>query len=138
MTSIPVRPSLADVSALPHVALTPAELDDDVVRTMLSAGLTFSRADRDLNVRRTGTSRPRSAGTADWRSAARSPRTPRRARTWERRDRKGLYAKARAGLIPEFNGISDPYGPTDADLVIDTTNVPVDEAVERVLTLLVT
>ena len=38
----------------------------------------------------------------------------------ERRDRKGLYAKARAGLIPEFNGISDPYGPTDADLVIDT------------------
>jgi len=56
----------------------------------------------------------------------------------ERRDRKGLYAKARAGLIPEFTGISDPYGPTDADLVIDTTNVPVDEAVERVLTLLVT
>ncbi len=56
-------------------------LDGDVVRTMLSAGLTFSRADRDLNVRRTGTSRPRSAGTADWRSAARSPRTPRRART---------------------------------------------------------
>jgi len=56
-------------------------LNGDVVRTMLSAGLTFSRADRDLNVRRTGTSRPRSAGTADWRSAARSPRTPRRART---------------------------------------------------------
>jgi len=56
----------------------------------------------------------------------------------ERRDRKGLYAKARAGLIPEFTGISDPYEePTDADLVIDTTDVPVDEAVERVVALLV-
>ena len=40
----------------------------------------------------------------------------------ERRDRKGLYAKARAGLIPEFTGVSDPYEePDDADLVIDTT-----------------
>ena len=56
----------------------------------------------------------------------------------ERRDRKGLYAKARAGLIPEFTGISDPYEePTDADLVIDTTDVPVHDAVSQVLALLI-
>jgi sulfate adenylyltransferase len=55
----------------------------------------------------------------------------------ERRDRKGLYAKARAGLIPEFTGISDPYeDPVDADLVLDTSQMPPDQAVEAVLTLL--
>ena len=52
----------------------------------------------------------------------------------EARDRKGLYAKARRGEIPEFTGISDPYEPPlDADLTIDTSQVPVDEAVELVL-----
>src|SRR4029453_13184428 len=41
----------------------------------------------------------------------------------ERRDRKGLYAKARAGLIPEFTGISSPYEvPRDATVAIDTTD----------------
>jgi sulfate adenylyltransferase len=55
----------------------------------------------------------------------------------ERRDLKGLYAKARAGLIPEFTGISDPYDePVDADLVVDTAQVSREEALNRVLDLL--
>ncbi len=54
--------------------------------------------------------------------------------TCETRDRKGLYAKARAGLIPEFTGISDPYeAPDDADVVIDTTTLTVEDAAQRVL-----
>jgi sulfate adenylyltransferase len=55
----------------------------------------------------------------------------------ERRDRKGLYAKARAGLIPEFTGISDPYeNPDDAALELDTSRLTPDEAVAAVLDLL--
>ena len=55
----------------------------------------------------------------------------------ERRDRKGLYAKARAGEIPDFTGISAPYEvPTDADLVIDTTHVSAENAVTRIIDLL--
>ena len=42
----------------------------------------------------------------------------------EQRDRKGLYAKARAGIVKEFTGISDPYeAPTDAEVVIDTAEL---------------
>jgi sulfate adenylyltransferase len=52
----------------------------------------------------------------------------------EQRDRKGLYAKARAGLISEFTGISDPYEePDDADLRIDTSSITIDEAVAVIL-----
>jgi sulfate adenylyltransferase len=55
----------------------------------------------------------------------------------ERRDRKGLYARARQGLIPEFTGISSPYEvPEDADLRLDTAGISVPEAVERVRSLL--
>ncbi|MFD0852392.1 adenylyl-sulfate kinase, partial [Actinomadura adrarensis] len=55
----------------------------------------------------------------------------------ERRDRKGLYAKARAGLIPEFTGISDPYEePEDADLVLDTSRMAPEDAVDQVVELL--
>jgi len=55
----------------------------------------------------------------------------------EGRDRKGLYAKARAGLIPEFTGISDPYeAPDDAEMVIDTRETTALEAAEAVLTRL--
>ena len=57
----------------------------------------------------------------------------------EARDRKGLYAKARAGLISGFTGVSDPYEePRDADLVLDTSAMTRDEAVGAVLKLLVT
>jgi sulfate adenylyltransferase len=52
----------------------------------------------------------------------------------ERRDRKGLYAKARAGLIKGMTGIDDPYEePLDAELAIDTTGLSHGEAVTTVL-----
>jgi sulfate adenylyltransferase len=55
----------------------------------------------------------------------------------EVRDRKGMYAKARAGIIKEFTGISDPYeAPTDADVVIDTSGVSPAEATREVLLFL--
>lgn len=55
----------------------------------------------------------------------------------ERRDRKGLYARARAGEIGDFTGISSPYEPPDdADVVIDTTDTSVAEAVRRIRAVL--
>ena len=52
----------------------------------------------------------------------------------ERRDRKGMYAKARAGIIPEFTGISSPYEePQDADVRVDTTGRTVEDALGDVL-----
>ncbi|MBO0825822.1 MAG: adenylyl-sulfate kinase, partial [Actinobacteria bacterium] len=57
----------------------------------------------------------------------------------EARDRKGLYAKARAGVIGQFTGVSDPYEePADAELVIDTSVVSRAEAVQSVLSMLTT
>ena len=134
-------------------------LDGDEVRTMLSSGLGFSRPDRELNVRRIGwvaAQVARHGGTAVCAPIApyASVRSEVRAmaqavgsyvlvhvatplEVCEARDRKGLYAKARAGLIPEFTGISDPYDvPTDADLVIDTTDTPLQECVDAVWRLL--
>jgi sulfate adenylyltransferase len=52
----------------------------------------------------------------------------------EQRDRKGLYAKARAGLVQNFTGISDPYEPpADAAVVIDTSNTSPDAAAQMIL-----
>ena len=52
----------------------------------------------------------------------------------EGRDRKGLYAKARAGIIEQFTGISDPYEePEDAEIVIDTTDILPDEAAQEII-----
>ena len=57
----------------------------------------------------------------------------------EARDRKGLYAKARAGLIDHFTGVSDPYeAPEDADLVIDTSVLSRQEALAAVMQVLTT
>jgi sulfate adenylyltransferase len=133
-------------------------LDGDVVRRSLSSELGFSREHRDLNVRRIGwvaAEIGRHGGLAvtcpiapyaSSRGAARAMAEEAGAayvlvhvstplEVCEQRDRKGLYALARAGKIPEFTGISDPYEtPTDADLVLDTSEVPVADAVERVLT----
>ena len=134
-------------------------LDGDLVRTMLSAGLTFSRADRDLNIARIGfvaAEIARHGGIAI--CAPIAPFASARARVremvsevgdfllihvatpvevCEARDRKGLYAKARAGLIGQFTGVSDPYEePTDADLVIDTSLLTEQEAVAAVLRML--
>ncbi len=56
----------------------------------------------------------------------------------EERDRKGLYAKARAGIIKEFTGISDPYEePEDAEVVLPTVDQTPDEAAEVVVQYLV-
>lgn len=132
-------------------------LDGDVVRRLLSAGLTFSKEDRDLNVRRIGfvaAEAARHGGLAICAPIAPYAATREEVRAMveavgadfllvhvatplrecERRDRKGLYAKARAGIIPEFTGISDPYEePDDADLVVDTTSISVEQAVGQVL-----
>lgn len=52
----------------------------------------------------------------------------------ERRDVKGLYAKARAGEIKKFTGLDDPYeAPENPELEIDTTNISLDKAVQRVI-----
>ncbi|MFD0736866.1 adenylyl-sulfate kinase [Planotetraspora mira] len=135
-------------------------LDGDVVRRLLSAGLTFSREDRDLNIRRIGfvaAEVARHGGLAICAPIAPYASTRDEVRAMaeevgadfllihvatpleecERRDRKGLYAKARAGLIPEFTGISDPYEePDDAELVLDTTGMTVERSVSTVLNLL--
>jgi sulfate adenylyltransferase len=134
-------------------------LDGDLVRQLLSAGLSFSREDRDLHIVRIGfvaAEIARHGGIAI--CAPIAPFAQARARVremvsevgdfllihvatpvevCEARDRKGLYAKARAGLIGQFTGISDPYEePTDADLVIDTSLLTEQEAVAAVLRLL--
>jgi sulfate adenylyltransferase len=132
-------------------------LDGDVVRRELSAGLTFSKADRDLNIRRIGwvaAEVARHGGMAICcpiapyaaaRATARAQATTAGAgfvlvhvatplAVCEQRDRKGLYARARAGLITGMTGIDDPYEePTDADIVIDTTEQSIDDAVATVL-----
>jgi sulfate adenylyltransferase len=134
-------------------------LDGDRVRRLLSAGLGFSRADRDLNIARIGfvaAEIARHGGVAI--CAPIAPYAGARAQvremvsgtgefllvhmatpleTCEARDRKGLYAKARAGAITGFTGVSDPYEePGDADLVIDTSVLNRQEAVTAVLSLL--
>jgi sulfate adenylyltransferase len=136
-------------------------LDGDHVRQLLSAGLSFSRADRDLNIARIGyvaAEVARHGGIAicapiapyaQARAAARQMvsevgdfllvyvSTP--VDVCAARDRKGLYAKARAGLISGFTGVTDPYEePRDADLVLDTSAMTRPEAVDAVLKLLIT
>jgi len=52
----------------------------------------------------------------------------------EQRDRKGLYAKARAGIVKEFTGISDAYeSPSDAEVVLDTTDLSPEEAAQEII-----
>jgi sulfate adenylyltransferase len=125
----------------------------------LSAGLTFSRADRDLNIARIGyvaAEIARHGGIAICAPIAPFAAARDRVRqmvsqvgdfllihvatpveTCEARDRKGLYAKARAGLIGQFTGVSDPYEePADAELVIDTSVLSRPEAVQAVLAML--
>ena len=52
----------------------------------------------------------------------------------EGRDRKGLYAKARAGILKEFTGVSDPYEePTDAELHINTAEMTAEEAAQTIV-----
>nr|BFF20587.1 hypothetical protein GCM10025730_41080 [Promicromonospora thailandica] len=135
-------------------------LDGDAVRHHLSKGLGFDRASRELNVERIGyvaalvaehggiavaaPIAPFASGRARVRELAEAAgahyllvhvSTP--LEVCEARDRKGLYARARAGEIPDFTGISSPYEePADADVVVDTSHVPVEEAVRTVRTAL--
>lgn len=143
------------VDRLHETDRTVTVLDGDVARRMLSSGLGFSRQDRDTNIRRlgwVGAEVARHGGAAVLAPIAPFAATRAEVRrmveavgdlvlVWvstpleecERRDRKGLYAKARRGEIPDFTGISSPYEqPDDADLVIDTTEVDVAAAVDRV------
>jgi len=135
-------------------------LDGDLVRKNLSKGLTFSKEDRDINVKRIGyvASEITKAGGiaicapiapyAEARAVNRKTisrvggyvlvhvATP--LDVCEERDRKGLYAKARAGIIPEFTGISDPYEtPDDAEIVLDTSDIDVEESAQIVFDYLV-
>ncbi len=132
-------------------------LDGDVVRRNLSAGLTFSKADRETNIRRIGwvaAEVSRHGGVAVCSPIAPFDETRQQVRAMvddaggafflvhvatpleecERRDRKGLYAKARRGEIPEFTGISSPYEePDDADVRVDTTGRSIEDALDDVL-----
>jgi sulfate adenylyltransferase len=136
---------------------TVTSLDGDVVRRNLSAGLTFSKADRETNIRRIGwvaAEISRHRGIAICSPIAPFDQTRKQVRRMvedaggrfvlvhvatpleecERRDRKGLYARARAGEIPEFTGISSPYEePEDAAVRLDTTGRTVSECLAEVL-----
>ena len=136
---------------------TVTSLDGDVVRRHLSAGLTFSREDRETNIARIGwvaAEISRHGGVAVCSPIAPFDATRQEVRGMvedaggafflvhvatpleecERRDRKGLYAKARRGEIPEFTGISSPYEePEDADVRVDTTGRTIEEALDDVL-----
>jgi sulfate adenylyltransferase len=131
-------------------------LDGDVVRQRLSADLGFGRRDREQNLRRVGfvagevtrhrgvavcaTIAPYAGIRAEIRRTVEQyggfvlvyVATP--LDECERRDRKGLYAKARAGLLPQFTGVSDDFDePTDADVVIDTQRQSPDTAAESII-----
>ena len=131
-------------------------LDGDVVRTHLSKGLGFSKEDRDTNIERIGwvASRLTRHGSAVLVSAI-SPyeETRQKARALVQefgrfvevfvdasveacaeRDTKGLYAKAFAGEITEFTGVSDPYErPSRPELVLQTEDESPEESAQSVL-----
>lgn len=134
-------------------------LDGDIVRKHLSSELGFSREHRDLNIQRIGfvaSEITKHGGIAICAPIAPYRATRRKVRrmveehggffevhvatpleTCESRDRKGLYAKARAGLIKEFTGISDPYeAPEQAELIIDTRECTPMEAAQMIVTRL--
>ena len=131
-------------------------LDGDLVRKNLSSELGFSKEHRDLNIRRIGfvaseITKNRGiaicAPIAPYRAVRREVRelidplggfvevfvsTP--LEVCEQRDRKGLYAKARAGIIKGFTGIDDPYEePENAEIVLDTVAMSPEESAAEVL-----
>ncbi|MDH3285900.1 MAG: bifunctional sulfate adenylyltransferase/adenylylsulfate kinase [Acidobacteriota bacterium] len=131
-------------------------LDGDIVRKNLSSELGFSKEHRDLNIRRIGfvaSEITKNRGVAVCAPIAPYAATRRQVReliehyggfievfvatpleVCEQRDRKGLYAKARAGIIKGMTGIDDPYEePQNAEMVIDTTAATAEEAAQQVL-----
>jgi sulfate adenylyltransferase len=134
-------------------------LDGDIVRRNLSSNLKFSKEDRDINVRRIGfvaSEITKNRGIAICAPIApyESTRAEIRAtieayggfievhvstplEVCEGRDRKGMYAKARAGLIKGFTGVDDPYeDPNSPELRIDTTDLIPNEAAQEILLFL--
>jgi sulfate adenylyltransferase len=131
-------------------------LDGDIVRKHLSSELGFSKEHRDLNILRIGyvaSEITKNGGIAICAPIAPYAATRRAVREMieplggfievhvatplevcEARDRKGLYAKARAGIIKGFTGIDDPYEvPADPEMRIDTTELSPDLAAHRLL-----
>ena len=131
-------------------------LDGDIVRKHLSSELGFSKEHRDLNIRRIGfvaSEITKNGGVAICAPIAPYDVVRKEVRamiqpfggfvlvhistpleTCEGRDRKGLYAKARAGLIQQFTGVNDPYeSPGDAEVVLDTTDLTLEEAAQEIL-----
>ena len=131
-------------------------LDGDLVRKHLSSELGFSKEHRDINIRRIGyvaSEITKNGGIAICAPIAPYDATRKHVRqliepfggfilvhiatpveVCEQRDRKGLYAKARAGILKEFTGISDPYEePKDAEVVIDTAELTPEEAAQGII-----
>jgi sulfate adenylyltransferase len=134
-------------------------LDGDIVRQNLSSELSFSKEHRDINVRRIGfvaSEITKNRGVAICAPIAPYTKTRNEIRktieayggfievhvatpieTCEGRDRKGMYAKARAGMIKGFTGVDDPYeAPESPEVRIDTTTLTPDEAAQEILLLL--
>lgn len=131
-------------------------LDGDIVRKHLSSELGFSKEHRDINIRRIGfvaSEITKNGGIAICAPIAPYDSVRKQVRamiepyggfilvhiatpleTCEQRDRKGLYAKARAGIVKEFTGISDPYeAPADAEVVINTADLEPEEAAQEII-----
>jgi sulfate adenylyltransferase len=131
-------------------------LDGDVVRKHLSSELGFSKEHRDINIRRIGyvaSEITKNGGIAICAPIAPYDSVRKEVRSMiepvggfilihlatpldvcEGRDRKGMYAKARQGIIKEFTGISDPYEePTDAEMRIDTAELSPEEAAQEIV-----
>jgi sulfate adenylyltransferase len=131
-------------------------LDGDVVRKHLSSELGFSQEHRNLNIERIGfvaSEITKNGGVAICAPIAPYAISRRRVREMiepvggfieihvstplevcEARDRKGLYAKARAGVLKEFTGVSDPYEePQSPEMRIDTSSISINEAAQQVL-----
>ncbi len=134
-------------------------LDGDIVRRNLSSNLKFNKEDRDINVRRIGfvageitknrgiaicaPIAPYESTRSEIRSTIESyggfievhVSTP--IEICEKRDRKGMYAKARAGLIKGFTGVDDPYEiPASPEVSINTTDITPNEAAQEILLFL--
>lgn len=132
-------------------------LDGDEVRENLSKGLGFSKEDRDTNIRRIGyvanmlarngvisitaAISPYTAIRREVRERAQAPfvevyvRCP--LEVVEERDTKGLYKKARAGIIKNFTGISDPYEEPEApEVVVDTAAETIEQSAAKVIAFL--
>jgi sulfate adenylyltransferase len=131
-------------------------LDGDLVRKHLSSELGFSKEHRDINIRRIGyvaSEITKNGGIAICAPIAPYDSVRKQVRQMiepyggfilvhvatpleicEQRDRKGLYAKARAGIVKEFTGISDPYeAPEDAEVAIDTADLSAEEAAQEII-----